>query len=412
MPNLAPLLVLLATAVPDSSQQALAQLQSYGELPSCGSSKPRPELKGHTPKVTPYLEHWSELVVRRAVSILCHVPDDEARAALIALNGRYPCRRWLEEAMTRNVTSEQEIYARMCRTAEPEAGAELNAKPPELASGRTAASDALAARLTQGEDAAYAEAFRALEAIDHSRAREAAVALASVDTLEGWKQLRRRCAQWEETKGRKNVFPQERGCGLGVALASLEAAARRAERPSDELFMEAVRSIEPEEAYAYYFLARITPPLWDKVVPRVAQARPEAVKNKGLRAFIAVVDNDVASSQPGEYQKEAARLEAYKKAKDHKALLAYARTPGPMYLLRLLAAYHLADLGDGSALDLFEDSSYFSSDEHLVKTSLEELLPRTQGKVRERVKALLRRYEDARHPAEGLELDARKKRRR
>ncbi|MDY7227314.1 hypothetical protein [Hyalangium rubrum] len=286
---------------------------------------------------------------------------------------------------------------------------ELKEDASEFEKRRTPASDALAARLTKGVDAAYVEAFGALESTDHPRAREAAVALASVDTLAGWKQLRRRCAQWEETRGRTNVLPQDRGCGLGVVLASLEAAARRAERPPEVLLMEAARSLEPGEEYELYYLARITPPLWEKLVPLVAQARPEGVKNKGLRAFITRVDNDVSTSQPEGYQRESSKLEAYKKAGDRKALLAFARSLEPMYLLRLLAAYHLAELGDGSAMDLFEDASYFSGNEHLVKGSLEELLPRTQGALRKRIQGLLSRYEDARHPAEGLDLDARKR---
>ena len=287
----------------------------------------------------------------------------------------------------------------------------LEAEPSEFVTWRTPASNKLAARLTRNEKAAYDEAFRAIEGKDPDKAREAAAALASVDTVDGWRHLRRRCAAWESTQKRQFVLPQEEGCGIGVYAAALETVARRTGRPQEVLLLDVARGLEAGEEEDLYAFARLTPSLWTKLVPLVAEARAEGATNKGLRAFIDRVDSDVVSSEPdgGGYRKEASKLQAYHEAKDRKALLAYARSPRPMYMLRLLAAYHLARLGDGSALDLFEDPAFLDSgDAHVAEVSLEELVTETQGPLRERVKAILELYTDARHPAEGLELDATK----
>jgi hypothetical protein len=287
----------------------------------------------------------------------------------------------------------------------------LVAEPSEFVAWRTPASSKLAARLTRNEQAAYDEAFRAIEGKDPDKAREAAAALASVDTVDGWRHLRRHCAAWERTQKRQHVFPQERGCGIGVYAAALEAVAQRTGQPQEALLLDVARRLETGEEEGLYAFARLTPALWKKLIPLLEEVRAEGATNKGLRAFIDRVDSDVVSSEPdgGGYQQEASKLQAYHEAKDRKALLAYARNPRPRYMLRLLAAYHLARLGDGSALDLFEDPAFLASgDAHVAKVSLEELVTETQGPLRQRVKSILELYTGARHPAEGLNLDATK----
>jgi hypothetical protein len=302
-------------------------------------------------------------------------------------------------------------------TAAPDASgrfpAVLEAEPSELMGWLTADTDKLAARLTRGEEAAYTEAFRALEGKDLAKAREAAAALASVDTVDGWRNLRRRCAVWEKAQGRKNVFPQERGCGLSVYTAALQAVSLRTGLSQEEVVLDVARRLEAGEEGDLYAFARLTPPVWKKLVPLVNQARAEAVTNKGLRAFITRVDSDVVSSEPGSYQQEASRLAEFHKSNNRVALLGYSRNPETLYMLRLLAAYHLARLGDVSAMHLFEDPEFIDSgDAHIARVSLEELVNETQGPVRERVAGILELYSGAHHPAKDLELDATKRRKR
>ena len=88
--------------------------------------------------------------------------------------------------------------------ADPSRGipAVLQAEPSEFVTWRTPASNKLAARLTRNEKPAYDEAFRAIEGEDPDKAREAAAALASVDTVDGRRHLRRRLS-WEAEATRK-----------------------------------------------------------------------------------------------------------------------------------------------------------------------------------------------------------------
>ncbi|MBN2496759.1 MAG: hypothetical protein JXR96_19365 [Deltaproteobacteria bacterium] len=364
--------------------------------------------RGSARAIAPFLAHWHEAVVRRAVELLCEIGGDEARRAVLELLERFPCREFVLRAAGRlgRPDDQSRVLKRFtARCRRPEPGRSLRVSTLErraLEKIGGARVEALARRLSSGDEQAFREAFRAQGAMDRRCGDEAAAALARIDSPRGWLKLFRgyRQAAGDEWSGgfARLAFSQ------GVGLAALIATAGRQGCTPGEAFLRLLPQCEEAQHGDLFFFARVNGEVWPAVEKRAIEARKHK-RPSGLPQFFAdATDEDWSMTHPREYAEVSDRLEACFQKRDRACLHAACDDESGNSGHRLLAASYLAQLGDASKLDIF---AAFSSrlGGFMRKAAFDELSfleKETRGEVRAKVQEILKLYAGTRHPAEGV----------
>lgn len=423
---------------PVAAPPASDPLGRYGRVPRCVASfeiaaapagsdedhqhamAPVPRLDrlaGLTPTLAPMLEDPDARVVHRALDLLCSVQDEPAQAAIASLVARRPCVSWIRQALGGAGVAKEKLppalQAQLDDPAQKEA-CERDDVPsldctdtdrrthcsrdpfdprlrPSYAAWANPASAALAKRLSAGEEAAFAEALAALDAMDRARARTAVAALAAIDGPEGWLKLVALCRTWAGRRGGRVDSPTGE-FARGIGGAALERVAAKAGRsPSEQLL--AFAETAPNELLDVLF--GVGPWVDKGFLAAVHAARAKGGKGAALAARMERHEY-LAAMGSGKREPLAAESEAAFKASDKDALRRTARSAEPRRFQRLVAAYYLAQLGEADDLDLFEQVELVQPEEiQGLRQALEELATKTSGPVREKVEKLLPRWREA-----------------
>jgi hypothetical protein len=403
--------LVLAAAPPAKPADALKALAAYGAVPPCtfsiaragsrvraaASSEPVASLRGKSDELAPFLDHPDRRVVERAAKLLCAEQDAGARRALEKLARRYPCAGLVLEFEVHGAALEPKPAPASCARAHE---LEEFPEPADWKRWRSPASDDLAKAVSAGNTAAVASAVSGLTAIDFQRQLTAKAALASVDTLIGWREFSRA----QSVPLRATTFDWIASVRVGDVI--LGSAAAKDGRPMADEFLAAAK-LAPDLIKELDWVSYQHPGVRDGLEAKAAAARADASQPAELKRWFESLDSAAAVEHPDAYATIADRLERLFQAKEADALRSFMRDGENAKLHRLLAGSYLAQLGQIDGLDLFADPQTMrSSDAALVASELEGLTSKTRGPVLARVKELLASYSAAKTPPHP-ELDAR-----
>ncbi|MGC4121375.1 MAG: hypothetical protein QM765_43720 [Myxococcales bacterium] len=170
----------------------------------------------------------------------------------------------------------------------------------------------------------------------------------------------------------------------------------------------AILKVAPDVSDALNFVS-VMERLEGELAARRAAETADAKTPLEVRRFFDRAEEDAAMSDPVGHSKVSNRVGVLFRKKDLAGLEAFQRDPANSRMHRLLAGSYLAQLGNESGLDLFEDPETIRSGHSFaIKSELHNLLASTKGPVHARIEKILPLYGEAKHPYERFKnsLDA------